>query len=98
MESSTVKPQVEAGCMDHNHDIVDQSFVRGPWLRGTQDQGRDTQWNGNLKQNLDRSAVALPVEEIIPVQRIFISSKTRKMTSILSSHGQSAREKDDTFL
>jgi hypothetical protein len=98
MESATVKPQVEAACMDHNHDIVDQGFVRSPWLRGTKDQGRETQWNGNLKQNLDRSAVALPVEETIPVQRIFISSKTRKMTSILSSHGQSAREKNDTFL
>ncbi len=97
MESFTVKPQVEAGCMDHNHDIVDQGCVRDPWLRGTQDQGRETQWNGNLKQNLDRSAVALSVEGTIPVQRIFISSKTRKMTSILSSHGQSAREKDDTF-
>ncbi len=97
MESFTVKPQVEAGCMDHNHDIVDQVFVRGPSLRGTQDQGRETQWNENLKQNLDRSAVALPVQGTIPVQRIFITSKTRKMTSILSSHGQSAREKDDTF-
>ena len=98
MESFTVKPQVEAGCMDHNHDIVDQGFVRGgPWLRGTQDQGKETQWNGNLKQNLDRSAVALPVEGTIPVQRIFVTSKTRKMTSILSSQGQSAREKDDTF-
>jgi len=95
MESFTVKPQVEAGCMDHNHDIVDQGFVCGPWLRGTQDQGKETQWNGNLKQNLNRSAVALPVEEIIPVERIFISSKTSKMASIL--HGQSAREKDDTF-
>jgi hypothetical protein len=98
MESSTVKPLVEAACMDHNHDIVDQGFVRGPWLRGTKDQGRETQWNGNLKLNLNRSAVALPVEETIPVEKIFISSKTRKMTSILSSHGQSAQEKDDTFL
>jgi hypothetical protein len=97
MESFTVKPQVEAGCMDHNHDIVDQGFVRGgPWLRGTQDQGKETR-NGNLKQNLDRSAVALLVEGTIPVQRILVTSKTRKMTSILSSQGQSAREKDDTF-
>jgi hypothetical protein len=88
MESSTVKPQVETGCMDHNHDIVDQGFIRG----------RDTEWDANLKQNLDRSAVALPVEETIPMKRIFISSKTRKLTSILSSHGQSVREKDDTFL
>jgi hypothetical protein len=87
MESLTVKPKVEAGCMDHNYDIVDQGIVRG----------RETQWNGNLKQNLDRSAVALPVEETIPVERIFISSKTRKLTSILS-HGRSARQKDDTFL
>jgi hypothetical protein len=98
MESFTVKPQVEAGCMDHNHDIVDQGFVRGPWLRGTKDQGRETQWNGNLKQNLDRSAVALPVEETMPVIRIANSSKARKITSILSSNGQSAWEKDDTFL
>jgi hypothetical protein len=98
IENSTVKPQVEAGCMDDNHDIVDQGSVRGPWLRGTKDQGRKTQWSGNLKQNLDRSAVALPVEETIPVKRIFISSKTKKLTSILSSHGKSAREKDDTFL
>jgi hypothetical protein len=45
--------------MDHDHDTVDQGFVRG----------RETQWNGNLKQNLDRSAVALPVEETIPVKR-----------------------------
>jgi hypothetical protein len=82
MESSTVKPQVEVGCMDHSHDIVDQ---------GTKDQGRETQWNGNLKQNWYRSAVALPVEEIIPVER----KKTRKLASIL--HGQSVREKDDTF-
>jgi hypothetical protein len=37
--SSKVKPQGEAGCMDHNHDIVDQGSVRGPWLRGTKDQG-----------------------------------------------------------
>ena len=98
MGNSTVRPQVEAGCMDHNHDIVDQGFVRGPWLRCTKDQGRETQWNGNLKQNFDRSAGALPVEESIPVERVFISSKTRKMTSILSSQGQSVREKDDTFL
>jgi hypothetical protein len=98
MESFKVKPQVEAGCMDHNHDIVDQGFVRGPWLRGSKDQGRKTQTNGNLKQNVDRSAVALPVEETIPPGRIFIFSKTRKMTSILSSNGQSAREKVDTFL
>jgi hypothetical protein len=98
MKSSTVKPQVEAGCMDHNHDIVGEGFVRDPWLRGTKDQGRETQCNGNLKQNLDRSAVAFPIEETVPVDRIFISSKTRKMTSILSSHGQSARENDDTFL
>jgi hypothetical protein len=92
MESSTVEPQVEAGCMDHNHDIVGQGFVRGPWLRGTEDQG-------DLKQNVDRSAVALRVEETIPVKRILISSKTRKLSSILSSpHGQSAREKDDMFL
>ncbi len=97
MESS-IKPQVEAACMDHNHDIVGHGFVRDPWLRGNKDQGKETQWNGNLKQNLDRSAVALPVEETIPVEKIFISSKTRKMTSILSSHGQSAREKDDKFL
>ncbi len=83
MESFTVKPQVEAGCMDHNHDIVDQGFAHGPWLQGTKDQDRKTQWNGNLKQHLDRSAVALPVEDIIPVKRIFISSKTRKLTSIL---------------
>jgi hypothetical protein len=96
MESSTVKPQVEAGCMDHNHDIVDQDFARGPWLRVSNDQGRETQWNGNLKQNLDRSAVTLPVEEIIPVKRI---SKARKITLIYSSRGrQSARENDDTFL
>ena len=98
MESSTVEPQVEAGCMDHNHDIVGQGFVRGPWLRGTKDQASETQCNGNLKQNLDRSAVALPAEETIPVERIFISSKTRRMTSMLSSHGQSAQEKNDTFL
>jgi hypothetical protein len=87
MESSTV---------DHNHDIVDQGFVRGPWLRGTKDQGRETQWNGNLKQNLDRPAVTLPVEETIPVKRI-ISSKTRKMSSRLSLPGQFAQEKDATF-
>jgi hypothetical protein len=80
MEISTVKPQVEVGSMDHNHDIVDQ---------GT--KGRETEWNGNLKQNWYRSAVALPVEEIVPVER----KKTRKMASIL--HGQSVREKDDTF-
>ncbi len=59
MKSFMVKSQVEAGCMDHDHDTVDQGFVRG----------RETQWNGNLKQNLDRSAVALPVEETIPVKR-----------------------------
>ncbi len=97
IESSTVKPQVEAGSMDHNHDIVDEDFVRGSWLRGTNDQGIETLWNGHVKQNLVGSAIALPVEETIPVQRIFISCKTRKMTSILSSHGQSAREKDETF-
>jgi hypothetical protein len=97
MGNSTVRPQVEAGCMDHNHDIMDQGFERGPWLRGTA-QGREIQWNGDLKQNFDRSAGALPVEESIPVERVFISSKTRKMTSILSSQGQSVREKDDTFL
>jgi hypothetical protein len=90
MESSTVKPHGEAGCMDHYHDIVDQGCVRGPRLRG-----RENQWNGNLKENLDRSAVALSVEDTIPVKRIFISSKT---TTILSSHGQSAWGKDDTFL
>ena len=98
MKSSTVKPQVEAGYMDHNHDIVGEGFVRGPWLRGTKDQGGETQWNGNLKQNLDRSAVALPVEETIPVKRRFIFSKARRMTSILSPHEQSAREKDDTLV
>jgi hypothetical protein len=75
--NSTVKPQVEAGCMDHNHDIVDQGFERGPWLRGTEAQGRETQWNADLKQKLDRSAAALPVEESIPVERIFIYSKVR---------------------
>jgi hypothetical protein len=96
-ESSMVKPQVEAGCMDHNHDMVDQGFVRGPWLRSTTDQGREIQWNGNVKQNLEKSAVALPVEETSPVKRIFTSSKTRKMSSILASHGQSARENDGTF-
>ncbi len=96
MDSSTVRPQVEAGCMDHNHDIVDQGFASGPWLRGIYDQGRETQWNENLKQNLDRSAAALPVEEIIPVKRI---SKAKKITLLYSSRGrQSAREKDDTFL
>jgi hypothetical protein len=95
MESFTVKPQVEAGCMDHNHDIVDQVLVHGPWLRGTKDQGRETQCSGNLKQNLDRSAVASPVEEATPVKRI---SKARKVPLIYSLRGQSAREKDDTFL
>ncbi len=70
MESSTVKPQVEAGCMDHNHDIF-------------------------LKQNLDRSAFALPVEETIPVKRV---SQARRMSSILSSRGQSVWKKDETFL
>ena len=69
MGNSTVKLQVEAGCMDHNDDIVDQGFERSPWLRGTKAQDRETQWNGDLKQNLDRSAVALPVEETIPVKR-----------------------------
>jgi hypothetical protein len=64
-----VEPQGEAGCMDHNHDIVDQGSVRVPWLHGTKDQGRETQWSGNLKQNLDRSAVALPVDETIPVEK-----------------------------
>ncbi len=93
-ESFTVKQQVEAGCIDHNHDMVDQNFVCGPRLRGTNDQGGETQWKGNLKQNLDRSAVALPVEETIRVKRI---SKARKVPLIYSSHGQSAREKDDTF-
>jgi hypothetical protein len=92
MESSTVEPQVEAGCMDHNRDIVDQSFVRG----------RETQWNEHLKQNLDRSAVALRVEETVPGKQSSLpsrlASKARKMASILSSQGQSAREKDDTFL
>ncbi len=73
MESFTVKPQVEAGCMDHNDDIVDQGFVRDG----------DTQWSGNVKQNLERSAVALPVKETIPVKKILTSSKTiRKLTSI----------------
>ena len=98
MGNSTVKLQVEAGCMDHNHDILDQGCIRGPGLRGSKDQGKKTQRNGDLKQNLDRSALALPVEETIPVKRILISSKPRKMSSILSPHGQSAREKDDTFL
>jgi hypothetical protein len=97
-ESFTVKSLVDAGCMDHNYDIVDQGYVRGPWLQGTKDQGGETQWNGNLKQNLDRSAVALPVEETIPVKRRFIFSKARRMTSILSPHEQSAREKDDTLV
>ncbi len=89
MESSTVKPQVKAGCMDHNHDIVDQGFERGPWLRGTTDQGIEAQWDGNVKPHLGRSAVALPVDETIPAKRI---SKAKKMASILSW------EKDDTFL
>jgi hypothetical protein len=98
MGNSTVKLQVEAGCMDHNDDIVDQGFERSPWLRGTEAQDRETQWNGDFKQNLDRSAATLPVEETIPVKRIFTSSKARRLTSILSRHGQSEREKDDTFL
>ncbi len=95
MESSTVKPQVDAGCMDHNHDIVDQDFVRGPRLRGTTDQGKGTQWNGNVTQNLGRSAVALPVKETIPVKRI---SKARKVPLVYSSHRRSARETDDYLL
>jgi len=82
MENFTVKPQVEAGCMDHNHDIVDQGFVRGPRLRGTKDQSRETQWSGNLKQNLDRSAVASPVEDNIPAIRTISVSKIQKITLI----------------
>ncbi len=85
MGNYTAKPQVEAGCMDHNHDIMDQGFVRGPCLRGTEAQSRETQWNGDIKQNFDRSAGALPVEENTPVKRVFISSSTRKMTSISCS-------------
>jgi hypothetical protein len=72
-ESFTVKTQVEAGCMDHNDDmvddIVDQGFVRG----------RDTQWNGKKISYLERSAVALPVIETIPVGK---KKTTRKLTSI----------------
>ncbi len=76
---SMITPQVEAGCMDHNNDIVG----RGSHPRGCKDQGKEIQWNGNLKQNLDRSAVALPIEVNIPVKRIdrfFL--KARKLTSI----------------
>jgi hypothetical protein len=83
MNSPMITPQVEAGCMDHNHDIVGC----GSHPRDGKDQGfdqcKETQWNGNLKQNLDRSAVSLRVEENIPVKRIDRSFlMARKLTSI----------------
>jgi hypothetical protein len=59
---------------------------KGPF-EDTKDQGGETQWDGNLKQNLDRSAVKLPVENNIPSTRIITSvSKAKKMSSILSSN------------
>ena len=74
----------------YNHDILardsnprdgeGQGFLRGPF-EDTKDQGSETQWNGNLKQNLDRSAVILPVEENIPATRIS-APKVTKMASI----------------
>ncbi len=80
-----------SGCMDHNHDILargsyprdgeGQGFVRSPF-EGTKDRGSETQRNGNLKQNLDRSAVILPVEDNIPATRIMGVSKVKRMTSI----------------
>jgi hypothetical protein len=82
---------VLSGYMDHNHDILtrgshprdgeDQGFVRGPF-EGTKDRCSETQWNGNVKQNLDRSAVILPVEDNIPAIRTISVSKVKKMTSI----------------
>ncbi len=39
-------------------------------------------FDGNLKQNLDRSAVILPLEDSIPATRISSSYQVRKMTSI----------------
>jgi hypothetical protein len=60
-----------SGCMDHNHDILargtyprdgeDHGFGRGAF-EDTKDQDSETQWNGNLKQNLERSAIISPVE------------------------------------
>ncbi len=81
-----------SGYMDHNHDILtrgssyprdgeDQGFVRGPF-EGTKDRCSDTQWNGNIKQNLDRSAVILPVEDNIPAIRTISVSKIQKITLI----------------
>ncbi len=80
-----------SGCMDHNHDILargsyprdgeDHGFVRGPF-EDTKDQDSETQWNGNLKQNLERSAVISPVEDNIPATRFISVSMAKKMAAI----------------
>ncbi len=79
-----------SGCMDHNHDILARGsyprdgkyrgFVRGPF-EDSKDQDCETQWNGNSKQNLERSAVISPVEDNIPATRFISVSKAKKMSS-----------------
>jgi hypothetical protein len=80
-----------SGCMDQNHDILarssyprggeDQGFVHGPF-EDTKDQGSETQCHGNVKQNLERSAVILPVEDNIPEKRIISVSKGKKIAFV----------------
>ena len=80
-----------SGCMDHNHDMLargsyprdgeGRGFVRGPF-EDTTDQDSETQRNGHVKQNLERSSVISPVEDTIQATRIISASKAKKMTAI----------------